>query len=107
MRKKGGAIVDEKVRKLESFSVSLTAKGNSGRVNPTKTKCELPLREKLGDTNLFRSFSETLEFFLGHTAQPDASATQAGAAGTSPTRMATRANHAIAGRGLSNGSRRR
>src|SRR5712671_6684962 len=100
----GGAVVDEKLRKPETFSVSLTAKGNSCGVNPTKTKCEPPLREKLGNTNLFRSFSETLEFFLGHTAQPDASATQAGAANTSAARMATRANHAIAGRGLPIGS---
>jgi hypothetical protein len=99
-----GAVVDEKVRKLESFSVSLTAKGNYDGVNPTKTKCEQPLRAKLGETNLFRSFSTTLEFFPGHTAQPDTSATQAGAAGTSPTRMAARANHTIAGRGLPIGS---
>src|SRR5258706_6175154 len=54
----GGAVADEKLRKPESFSVSPPAKGNSCGVNPTKTKCEPPLRKKLGDTNLFRSFSE-------------------------------------------------
>src|ERR1700716_652352 len=101
---KGGAVVDEKLRRPESFSVSLTAKGNSGGVNPTKTKCEPPLRQKLGYTNLFRSFSETLELILGYTAQSDASTTQAGAASSSPARMATRSNHAIAGRGLPIGS---
>src|SRR5882757_2714518 len=60
----GVAVVDEKVRNPESFSVSLTAKGNSCGVNATKTKCEPPLRKKLGDTNLFRSFSENLEFLF-------------------------------------------
>jgi hypothetical protein len=57
----GGATLYEKVRKLETVSVGLAANGNSGEVNPTKPKCELPLRTKLGHTNLFPSFSITLE----------------------------------------------
>jgi len=39
------AAIDGKVRKLETVSVIITANGNSGEVNPTKTKCERPLRK--------------------------------------------------------------
>jgi hypothetical protein len=34
----GEATVEEKVRKRETVSVSVTANGNFGEVNPTKTK---------------------------------------------------------------------
>jgi hypothetical protein len=42
--KLAAAIQTKTYGQRETVAVSLTAKGNSGGVNPTKTKCERPLR---------------------------------------------------------------